>query len=281
MPIPICCWPEKIKAGILCRDRIFCTLAEARVFFCKKITATAGKRVFVANIVFSGIISISEKKVRIMSKKANQKAKLLYLQQILLEETDEKHVLTVQQLIERLAELEIPAERKSLYDDIATLQAFGLDVIATRSRANIYRIGSRLFTLSELQLLAEAVVKSSVITKNKAQKLVDKLARLASRYQAETLRENLKAQKYDDAELLCPVELRCSNEIVPVVLDYLADSKVKKSKEETSVIEGTAVVDQAFYSWLFGLGNKVKLAEPANVKKDFVKYCKKVLNQYK
>ena len=48
MPIPICCWPEKIKAGILCRDRIFCTLAEARVFFCKKITATAGKRGFVA-----------------------------------------------------------------------------------------------------------------------------------------------------------------------------------------------------------------------------------------
>ena len=269
MPIPICCWPEKIKAGILCRDRIFCTLAEARVFFCKKITDTAGKRVFVANIVFSGIISISEK------------AKLLYLQQILLEETDEKHVLTVQQLIERLAELEIPAERKSLYDDIATLQAFGLDVIATRSRANIYRIGSRLFTLSELQLLAEAVVKSSAITQNKAQKLVDKLARLASRYQAETLRENLKAQKYDAAELLCPVELRCSNEIVPVVLEYLADSKVKKSKEETSVIEGTAVVDQAFYGWMFGFGNKVKVTEPANVKKDFVKYCKKVLNQYK
>lgn len=80
-----------------------------------------------------------------MSKKANQKAKLLYLQQILLEETDEKHVLTVQQLIERLAELEIPAERKSLYDDIATLQAFGLDVIATRSRANIYRNWQQAF----------------------------------------------------------------------------------------------------------------------------------------
>ena len=93
------------------RDRVYCAGIEYFVlwlrpeyFFCKKITATAGKRVFVANIVFSGIISISEKKVRIMSKKANQKAKLLYLQQILLEETDEKHVLTVQQLIERLAE---------------------------------------------------------------------------------------------------------------------------------------------------------------------------------
>lgn len=216
-----------------------------------------------------------------MSKKANQKAKLLHLQQILLEETDEKHVLTVQQLIERLAELEIPAERKSLYDDISTLQAFGLNVIATRSRANIYRVGSRLFTLQELQLMVDSVVKSSAISKNKAQKLVEKLTRLGSRYQAETLLEGLKAQKYEDAELLCPVELRCSNELVPVVLEYLADSKVRKSKEETSVIEGTAVVDQAFYSWLFGLGNKVKVTEPANVKKDFVKYCKKVLNQYK
>lgn len=216
-----------------------------------------------------------------MSKKANQKAKLLHLQQILLEETDEKHVLTVQQLIERLAELEIPAERKSLYDDIATLQAFGLDIIATRSRANIYRIGSRLFTLPELQLVAESVLKSAAVSKSKAQKLVEKLACLGSRYQAEALRASLKAQKYEEAELLCPIELRCSNELVPAVLEYLAEGKVKKSKEATSVIEGTVVADQAFYSWLFGLGSKAKLTGPANVKKDFVKYCKKVLNQYK
>lgn len=216
-----------------------------------------------------------------MSKKANQKAKLLHLQQILLEETDEKHVLTVQQLIERLAELEIPAERKSLYDDIATLQAFGLDIIAVRSRANIYRVGSRVFTSAELQLLAETVVKAPAITRTKAQKLIEKLGRLGSKYQAEALQASLKAQKYEEAELLCPVELRCSNELVPSALEYLSDSKVKKAKEETSVIEGTVVADQAFYSWLFGLGNKVKLTEPANIRKDFLKYCKKVLNQYK
>lgn len=49
----------------------------------------------------------------------------------------------------------------------------------------------------------------------------------------------------------------------------------------SSKVLGTAVVDQAFYGWMFGFGNKVKVTEPANVKKDFVKYCKKVLNQYK
>ena len=100
-----------------------------------------------------------------MAKKANQKVKLLYLQQILLEETDEKHVLTVQELIERLAELEIPAERKSLYDDMATLQAFGLDIVTTRSRANIYKVVSRLFTPQELLVLSEAVLKSAAVSK--------------------------------------------------------------------------------------------------------------------
>lgn len=216
-----------------------------------------------------------------MAKKANQKAKLLYLQQILLEETDEKHVLTVQELIERLAELEIPAERKSLYDDMATLQAFGLDIVTTRSRANIYKVGSRLFTPQELLVLSEAVLKSSAVSKNKAMRLVEKISRLGSRHQAQKLRESLAAGKYAADELLCPIELRCSNELVPVVLEYLLDSKVRKSKEDTSVVEGTAVVDQDFYSWLFALGSKVKIAEPTNVKKDFVKHCKKVLNQYK
>ena len=46
-----------------------------------------------ANIVFSGIISISEKKGADYVKKSKSKSKLLYLQQILLEETDEKHDL--------------------------------------------------------------------------------------------------------------------------------------------------------------------------------------------
>lgn len=197
-----------------------------------------------------------------MSKKANKKAKLLHLQQILLEETDEKHVLTVQQLIERLAELEIPAERKSLYDDIATLQAFGLDIITTRSRANIYRIGSRLFTLPELQLVAESVLKSAAIGKSKAQKLVEKLACLGSRYQAEALRVSLKAQKYEEAELLCPIELRCSNELVPAVLEYLAEGKVKKAKKQPALLKAPSLQTRLFTAGCLVWAAKLNLPAP-------------------
>ncbi len=235
-----------------------------------------------ANILFyMEIVNVSEKREPLMSKKANQKAKLLYLQQIFLEETDEKHVLTVQQLIEKLAELEIPAERKSLYDDIATLQNFGLDIIVMRSRANTYKVGSRLFTPQELLLLAEAVIKDSAIGENKTKKIVEKIGRLGSHYQTRQLQESLATQSYADAELLRLVELRCSNETVPQILEYLADSKIKKSKGDTSIVEGTVVVDQNFYSWLFSLGNKAKIIEPSNVKKNFIKHCKKIWNQYK
>ena len=39
-----------------------------------------------------------------ISRSANQKLKLLYLAQILLEQTDEEHPLTVQDLISQLAQ---------------------------------------------------------------------------------------------------------------------------------------------------------------------------------
>ena len=51
-----------------------------------------------------------------MPKSSNQKLKLLYLLKILREETDEEHFLNSQQLIDRLGQFDISAERKSIYD---------------------------------------------------------------------------------------------------------------------------------------------------------------------
>ena len=56
-----------------------------------------------------------------MSRKEGQKRKLLVLLEILARETDEKHPLSVPQLVEKLAEHGVAAERKSVYDDLGTL----------------------------------------------------------------------------------------------------------------------------------------------------------------
>ena len=52
-----------------------------------------------------------------------RKMKLLLLQKILEEQTDEEHFLTANQLADRLKVFGISAERKGIYDDIAALNA--------------------------------------------------------------------------------------------------------------------------------------------------------------
>ena len=57
----------------------------------------------------------------VMARGANGKLKLLYLQKILLERTDEEHGMTMPEIVRALEEYGISAERKSLYGDIETL----------------------------------------------------------------------------------------------------------------------------------------------------------------
>ena len=60
-----------------------------------------------------------------MPKNPNQKLKILYLMKILLEETDEEHALTMEDLLARLERAGIHAERKSIYDDFEALRIYG------------------------------------------------------------------------------------------------------------------------------------------------------------
>lgn len=80
-----------------------------------------------------------------MSKSPNQKLKLLYLMEILLQQTDERHPMTVPEMISELAKHGVAAERKSIYNDLESLRIFGLDIVQTKSRTTGYYIGARSF----------------------------------------------------------------------------------------------------------------------------------------
>ena len=121
-----------------------------------------------------------------MAGSENQKFKLLYLYQILMDETDEDHALTTPQLIEKLAAKGIKAERKSIYADLTALkEEFGVDIIDV-GRGGHY-IGSRTFEFPEVKLLADSVLSSRFITERKTVELVEKLKTLASSHQAKQL----------------------------------------------------------------------------------------------
>lgn len=127
-----------------------------------------------------------------MAKNNNQKLKLLYIYEYLLEKTDENHPATVAEIIEYLGNNGIKAERKSIYSDIEELSVFGLDVITEKKNRNCYYyVGSRKFELAELKLIIDSVLASKFITNSKSKELIDKIATQTSVHNAKTLSKRL------------------------------------------------------------------------------------------
>ena len=77
-----------------------------------------------------------------MPKNERQKLKLLYLARILMTQTDDAHPLPMPELLAALSEYGIAAERKSIYDDIAALRDFGMDIEKTSARPSASRNAS-------------------------------------------------------------------------------------------------------------------------------------------
>ena len=120
-----------------------------------------------------------------MPRKEGQKLKLLALLEILARETDEAHPLSVPRLVEMLRERGINAERKSVYDDIETLNSIpdaGFEIVQQRGRGGGYYMTDTPFELAELKLLVDAVYASKFITANKSKTLIRKLGRFTSRF---------------------------------------------------------------------------------------------------
>ena len=126
-----------------------------------------------------------------MPKSSNQKLKLLYLMQMLLERSDENHPLTVQDMIDELSLHDISAERKSIYADLEALQLFGLDIVRSKGKSTGYYIASRDFELPELKLLVDSVQSSKFITHKKTLSLIKKIEGLASVYDAQLLQRQV------------------------------------------------------------------------------------------
>ncbi len=123
-----------------------------------------------------------------MAKSSFQKLKTTYVMLYLLQNSDEEHPVTTQQIIDYLESKGISAERKSIYSDIEALQYMGLDVIMVdRGRFHGYYAASRVFELPELKLLVDSVQSSKFITHKKTMELIRKIEQLASIHEAQLL----------------------------------------------------------------------------------------------
>lgn len=120
-----------------------------------------------------------------------QKLKLLYLIQLLYEETDQKHGVSLAQIIEYLAERDIQVERKSIYRDIDVLNKFGMQVEKLPTAPPTYAYCNRPLSKSALLLLVDAVQSTRFLTQDRANKLVDSIKKLGSSHQVKGISKHV------------------------------------------------------------------------------------------
>lgn len=130
--------------------------------------------------------------MKCVPKGSNQKFKLYRLAQIMQEQTDDEHYITMPEIMDELAKYNIAADRKSLYNDLRDLSVLGIDVegepIGNRYH---YHVVNRAFELPELKLLVDAIQSSKFITEKKTNALIKKLETLVSKYDAQKLQRQV------------------------------------------------------------------------------------------
>lgn len=149
-----------------------------------------------------------------MAKRENQKLKILYLQKILLEQTDPEHPISLPDLIAALDAYGISAERKSVYADLNALEEFGMHIEKTAAGHGGYYVDSREFELPELKLLVDAVQSSRFITRKKSAELIRKLETLTGVHQAKSLQRQVYVSN----------RVKTENESIYYAVDSLHDA---------------------------------------------------------
>ena len=108
-----------------------------------------------------------------MSRNAEQKIKLLILYEILQKNTDEERHLTTQELMMALKNRGINVSRKTLYEDIETLNEYGYEVLCEKSRTNRYYVCNHKFERTEVQVLLNTIGATHILTNKKTAVLME------------------------------------------------------------------------------------------------------------
>lgn len=156
-----------------------------------------------------------------MARDNYRKIKIMKLLELLRQNTDEQNPMTTSQLISALAEMDIPCDRRTLTQDVATLNEAGYEIMITMvGHEKGYYVADRRFSVPELKILIDAVHAASFITEKKSEELIEKIADLAGTCRAEVLKRNM----------VCFNTRKHSNEHIYYNVDVLEEAILTKRK---------------------------------------------------
>lgn len=166
-----------------------------------------------------------------MPNNSKQKIKLLYIMEALLERSDEKHCLSVNELVDYLYSRDIEVERKTVISDIATLKEFGMDIGVSKQKGNSgYYLISREFELPELKIITEAILSSRYISSKRSKELIQKLESLVGPAKRREL----------EREVFVAGRVKTENESIFTNVDFLHDAMLNNREITFSYLEWNA-----------------------------------------
>ena len=195
------------------------------------------------------------------------KRRLLLVQKLLYENTDEQHPLTTFEILEYLQDKGIVTNRKTLKGDIDLMVESGMDIITVQSKPNRYFWGAREFEKAELKLLVDAVSSSRFITQRKSRIITKKIMSLSSINGREELKRNIYAAgriKADNESFLYIVDavneaITRKRKISFQYTDYTPEKKkILKNDGEVYILSPYALFWNDDYYYVVGYSDKHK-----------------------
>lgn len=202
-----------------------------------------------------------------MAKHNNQKAKILFLQQI-LDTTEEGHPISMQEIIRRLTEQDIRAERKSIYDDMDVLRGFGLDITYQRERPSGYFVRHHKGQETEEKAMAGEVKddeESPVFQEKGLGGWIITSSALAGKTGTQKV-----------------MKLSCTDEGREEARAYFGSSiSETRISDEDYLLTVPLQNDTMFYGWLTAMNGKVRLQKPRKAIQAYREFLKDIARSYK
>lgn len=205
-----------------------------------------------------------------MAKSRNQKGKILVIEH-LLQGTGESRIVTMQEILDKLLEYGITAERKSIYDDIEALREFGLDVQYKRGRPGGYYLagGQEIAAVPEsVHTKEEAGISKNAETEKKSEPVII--------YKENTL-DKEEIQNTEKA-----MKLQCDASREKEIREYFGSYGEYKLKESGYFhVTVPLIAGPKFYGWLAMMGKDVHILKPKKAAASYRDYLKTLAKEYK
>lgn len=190
------------------------------------------------------------------------KYRLLYLYQILIQNSDEEHPISTSGLKQMLKEkYDIEVNRNTLGNDLDTLKQSGLHIEMIHSTQNKYYFDGRIFDEAELKILLDTVSSSKFITEKKSTQLTAKLLTQTSEINAAKLRRHLytigrakseNEKGYNNVDIINNA-IDCKRKISFTYLEYnMNERKFLMNSGKTYIVSPYNIIWDGDYYYVVG-----------------------------